>query len=56
MKPGNLCHREICYVTKSNSIHRISMVLAALMRADYPAHSLRRRPISPIERTAERGL
>jgi len=43
-------------VTKSNSIHRISMALAALMRADYPAHSLRGRPISPIEGIAGRGV
>lgn len=56
MKPGNLCHKEICHVTKSNSIHRISMVLDAVMSADHPAHFLRRRPISAIEGTAERGV
>ena len=56
MKPGDLCHKEICHVTKSNSIHRISMVLDAVMSAGHPANSLRRRPISAIEETAERGL
>jgi len=45
MKPGNLCHKEICHVTMSNLIHRIY----------WAAHPPRRRPISAIVRIAERG-
>jgi len=55
MKPRNLCHKEICHVTKRNSIHRISMVLEVVMSADCPAQPPRRRPISAIERAAGGG-
>ena len=56
MKPGNLRHKELYHVTKSDSIHGVSMSHDQAMRTEYPAHSLRRRLISAIDGTAKRGL